>query len=198
MVNYLQKLKVEGLPLAEGKDIQKWEKYENTLEKYIQTIGRNLSLYGLPPSVGRLFGVLYFSDHAMTLDEMGQALSMSKTSMSTGVRMLSDLKMVESVHKKGIRKDLYQTEEDWYKSFTSYFGTRWRLKTETNLDETIETMDHLQVILSETEDEELKEKIMQDLEKLIYAKNYYEWLMKFIRVVESGEIFKYVPKDNDK
>ncbi|NCU18370.1 GbsR/MarR family transcriptional regulator [Pallidibacillus pasinlerensis] len=184
--------------MAEGKDIQKWEKYENTLEKYIQTIGRNLSLYGLPSSVGRLFGVLYFSNHAMTLDEMGQALSMSKTSMSTGVRMLSDLKMVESVHKKGIRKDLYQTEEDWYKSFTSYFGTRWRLKTETNLDETIETMDHLKVILFETEDEELKEKIMQDLEKLIYAKNYYEWLMKFIRVVESGEIFKYVPKDSDK
>ena len=95
MVNYWQNLKVEGLPLVKEKDIQTWEIYENILEQYIQAIGKNMSLFGISPSVGRLFGVLYFSDHAMTLDEMGQALSMSKTSMSTGVRMLSDLKMVE-------------------------------------------------------------------------------------------------------
>lgn len=198
MVNYWQNLKVEGLPLVKEKDIQTWEIYENILEQYIQAIGKNMSLFGISPSVGRLFGVLYFSDHAMTLDEMGQALSMSKTSMSTGVRMLSDLKMVELIHKKGIRKDLYQTEEDWYKSFTSYFGTRWRLKTETNLDETIEAIDKLMVLLERTNDQELKEKINKDIEKLNYAKSYYAWLMKFIKVVESGEIFQYIPKDHSK
>jgi HTH-type transcriptional regulator, glycine betaine synthesis regulator len=198
VVNYWQNLKVEGLPLVKEKDIQTWEIYENILEQYIQAIGKNMSLFGISPSVGRLFGVLYFSDHAMTLDEMGQALSMSKTSMSTGVRMLSDLKMVELIHKKGIRKDLYQTEEDWYKSFTSYFGTRWRLKTETNLDETIEAIDKLMVLLERTNDQELKEKINKDIEKLNYAKSYYVWLMKFIKVVESGEIFQYIPKDHSK
>ncbi|MCU9594777.1 GbsR/MarR family transcriptional regulator [Caldibacillus thermolactis] len=184
--------------MVKEKDIQTWEIYENILEQYIQAIGKNMSLFGISPSVGRLFGVLYFSDHAMTLDEMGQALSMSKTSMSTGVRMLSDLKMVELIHKKGIRKDLYQTEEDWYKSFTSYFGTRWRLKTETNLDETIEAIDKLMVLLERTNDQELKEKINKDIEKLNYAKSYYVWLMKFIKVVESGEIFQYIPKDHSK
>ena len=79
----------------EEKDTVNWEKHEETIEKFIQAIATNMSLYGLTPSVGRLYGVLYFEDKPMTLDDMREALSMSKTSMSTGVRALSDMKMVE-------------------------------------------------------------------------------------------------------
>lgn len=185
---------MEGHLLSEEKDLISWEKYEETVEKFIQTIARNMNLYGINTSVGRLYGVLYFSDNSMTLDDMREALSMSKTSMSTGVRILSDMKMVESIHKKGVRKDLYQTEEDWYKSFTSLFGIRWRKQTETNIEEAEEAIDKLNKLLEQTDDESLKNRINQDLERLHYANNYYEWLMNFIRVVESGDIFKFVPK----
>lgn len=186
---------MEGHPLPEENDTLNREKYEETIEKFIQTIARNMGLYGINPSVGRLYGVLYFSDEAMTLDDMREALSMSKTSMSTGVRILSDMKMVESIHKKGVRKDLYQTEEDWYKSFTSLFDTRWRKQTETNIEEAEEAIKKLNELLSMTNDTSLKNKINLDIEKLCYAKDYYQWLMQFIRVVESGEIFKFVPKN---
>ncbi|WP_099157341.1 GbsR/MarR family transcriptional regulator [Virgibacillus ndiopensis] len=174
-----------------------WEKYEETIEKFIQVIAKNMNLYGITSSVGRLYGVLYFSDQPMTLDDMRDALVMSKTSMSTGVRALSDMKMVESTFKKGIRKDLYQSEEDWYKSFTSLFGNRWRQHTETNIEEADEAIEELEALLSVTMDEELKNKINRDIDRLRYAQNYYKWLMKFIRVMESGEIFKYVPKNED-
>lgn len=178
----------------EGQEKKYWETYEETIEKFIQVIAKNMNLYGITPSVGRLYGVLYFSDKPMTLDDMRDALSMSKTSMSTGVRALSDMKMVESTFKKGVRKDLYQSEEDWYKSFTSLFGTRWRTQTETNIEEAEEVIEVFKKLYHETDDEVLKEKITHDIEKLEYARNYYEWLMNFIRVVESGEIFKYIPK----
>ncbi|MGP4106576.1 GbsR/MarR family transcriptional regulator [Virgibacillus sp. L01] len=173
------------------------EKYEETIEKFIQVIARNMNLYGITSSVGRLYGVLYFSNQPMTLDDMREALVMSKTSMSTGVRALSDMKMVESTFKKGIRKDLYQSEEDWYKSFTSLFGNRWRHHTETNIEEADETVSELNAILEETDDEDLKQKIHQDIERLQYARNYYEWLMQVIQLIESGKIFEYIPK-NDK
>ena len=186
---------MEGHPLQEEKDLMSWEKYDDTVEKFIQTIARNMNLYGIHPSVGRLYGVLFFSGDAMSLDDMREALSMSKTSMSTGVRILSDMKMVESIHKKGVRKDLYQTEEDWYKSFTSLFGIKWRKQTETNIEEADKTIEKLNKLLQQTDDESLKNKINQDLDKLNYAKNYYDWLIKFIKVVETGEIFKYVPKN---
>lgn len=186
---------VEGLPLPDADMNQEWSKYEETIEKFIQVIAKNMNLYGITSSVGRLYGVLYFSENPMTLDDMRQALEMSKTSMSTGVRSLSEMKMVEPAFKKGVRKDLYKSEEDWYKSFTSLFGNRWRHHTETNIEEADEAISELTRIYEETDDEGLKQKIMNDIDRLKYAQNYYRWLMKFIRVVESGEIFAYIPKD---
>ncbi|APC47427.1 GbsR/MarR family transcriptional regulator [Virgibacillus halodenitrificans] len=180
--------------MPEEKDLKEWEKYDETIEKFIQVIAKNMNLYGITSSVGRLYGVLYFSDNPMTLDDMRDALEMSKTSMSTGVRTLSDMKMVESTFKKGIRKDLYRSEEDWYKSFTSLFGNRWRQYTETNIEEADETIAELEQIISKTDNEDLKEKIKSDIDRLEYAKNYYEWLMTFIQVIESGKIFDYIPK----
>jgi DNA-binding transcriptional regulator GbsR (MarR family) len=94
-----------------------------------------------------------------------------------------------------VRKDLYQTEEDWYKSFTSLFGTRWRQKTETNIEEANEAIEQLEELLKNTEDTSLQEKIHHDLDKLKYAISYYNWIMSFIKVVETGEIFKYIPKN---
>ncbi|MYL18371.1 GbsR/MarR family transcriptional regulator [Halobacillus litoralis] len=183
------------MPETNNKD---WTKYEETIEQFIQVIAKNMSLYGVTPSIGRLYGVLYFSEEPMTLDDMREALEMSKTSMSTGVRALSDMKMVEPSFKKGVRKDLYKSEEDWYKSFTSLFGSRWRHHTETNIEEADEAVQELESLQSRTSDEELKEKIQVDIDRLKYAQNYYRWLMKFIHVVESGEIFKYVPKIDQK
>ncbi|MBH0228701.1 GbsR/MarR family transcriptional regulator [Halobacillus yeomjeoni] len=175
-----------------------WEHYEETIEQFIQVIAKNMSLYGVTPSIGRLYGVLYFSEDPMTLDDMRDALEMSKTSMSTGVRALSDMKMVEPSFKKGVRKDLYKSEEDWYKSFTSLFGSRWRHHTETNIEEADETIHELENLKEETDDDSLKEKINKDIERLEYAQNYYRWLLNFIHVVESGEIFNYVPKIDQK
>jgi DNA-binding transcriptional regulator GbsR (MarR family) len=174
---------------------QDWERYDETMDKFIQVIAKNMNLYGITSSVGRLYGVLYFADEPMTLDDMRDALVMSKTSMSTGVRALADMKMVEPAYKKGVRKDLYRSEEDWYKSFTSLFGNRWKNQTESNIEEAEETLEELEKILLETTDEVLKAKIESDIEKLHNAKSYYEWLMKFIRVVEFGEIFNYIPKN---
>ncbi|SDC65548.1 DNA-binding transcriptional regulator GbsR, MarR family [Pelagirhabdus alkalitolerans] len=172
-----------------------WKKKEETVDQFIQVIAKNMSLYGITPSVGRLYGTLYFNEDAMTLDEMRDALEMSKTSMSTGVRSLADMKMVEPSFRKGVRKDLYKSEEDWYKSFTSLFGNRWRQHTETNIEEADETIEKLTRVKEQTEDPVLQEKIDQDIDKLRYAQNYYRWLMRFIQVVESGEIFDYIPKE---
>ncbi|MFC2947943.1 GbsR/MarR family transcriptional regulator [Virgibacillus sediminis] len=183
--------------MAGDKEADIREKHEETIEKFIQVIAKNMNLYGITPSVGRLYGVLYFADEPMTLDDMREALEMSKTSMSTGVRSLSEMKMVKPTFKKGIRKDLYQSEEDWYKSFTSLFGNRWRQQTEINMEEVEDAMEELHTLMEETDDDQLQEKMQRDLERLEYARSYYQWLMKLIRTMESGEIFEYIPK-NDK
>ncbi|HEX7065195.1 MAG TPA: GbsR/MarR family transcriptional regulator [Bacillales bacterium] len=174
-----------------------WEHYQNVKEQFIQSIAKNMRLYGITPSVGRLFGILFFSDEPMTLDDMRDELGMSKTSMSTGVRALLDMKMVEPVFRRGVRKDLYQTEDDWYKSFAALFSRQWKEATQTNIEEMTEAKDKLRDIQKKTEDKEILSKIDGDLERLEYARDYYEWLLRFITIVETGEIFKYVPKNPD-
>ncbi|HLQ98266.1 MAG TPA: GbsR/MarR family transcriptional regulator [Candidatus Dormibacteraeota bacterium] len=180
--------------MSTEKDLVEWKKHEETIERFIQVIAKNMTLYGVTPSIGRLYGAIYFSEEPMTLDDMRDALEMSKTSMSTGVRTLSEMNMVEPTFKKGVRKDLYQSDEDWYKSFTSLFGDRWRKHTETTIEEANQAIDSLEELQTNTNSQELKNKINNSIERLNYSKNYYKWLMKFITVVETGEIFNYIPK----
>lgn len=171
------------------------EKLETAREKVIQSIAENIDLYGITDSIGRLYGTLYFSNEPLTLDEMREALGMSKTSMSTGVRTLLETKMVRKVWKKGVRKDLYQAEEDWYKTFFEYFSTQWRDAIEMNLKAIKDAESTFHALIGKKEtNERIKQDAIQDLEKLAKAKEYYQWLEDLIRTFETGEIFNLVPK----
>lgn len=173
---------------------EEWKKLERSRTRFIQEISKNMYLYGITPSVGRLYGTVFFADEPLTLDEMSKELGMSKTSMSTGIRNLLDSDMVERVWQKGVRKDLYQTEEDWYKSFSSLFVNRWRTAVDDNLEAGVELGRALDELYAETEDEMLKEVIEIDRKKLKKARSYYEWLGQVIELFESGKIYEIVPK----
>ena len=82
------------------------ERLEKARERIIESIAQNIHLYGLTPSAGRQYGTMFFHNEPLTLDDMTEKLGMSKTSMSTSVRALSDLKLVERAWKRGVRKDL--------------------------------------------------------------------------------------------
>ncbi|WP_026673229.1 GbsR/MarR family transcriptional regulator [Alkalihalobacterium bogoriense] len=176
------------------KEQNEWSQLEKARNRFIQDISKNMELYGINQSIGRLYGTVLFAEEPMTLDEMSQALGMSKTSMSTGIRALSEANMVERVWQKGVRKDLYQTEEDWYKSFSAVFVNRWRSAVDENRKAVTEMRSSLQKLLEQTEDEKMKESIQMDLEKLEKAENYYEWLGDVINLFEKGDIYNIVPK----
>lgn len=170
------------------------EKLDQARDHFITEIAKNIHLYNINSSIGRLYGTVFFAEGPMTLDEMSDSLGMSKTSMSTGIRALTDANMVERVWEKGIRKDLYKTEDDWYKSFSTVFITRWRNSTEMNMRAIKETMGSLENLLEKSEFDDIITCTKQDLEKLKDAEAYYEWLTDVIALFESEEIFKIIPK----
>ncbi|NEU30876.1 GbsR/MarR family transcriptional regulator [bacterium LRH843] len=173
---------------------EEWNKLELAREQFIQHIAQNMYLYGISPSIGRLYGTVLFADKPMNLDEMSQSLGMSKTSMSTGIRALLEANMVERVWQKGNRKDLYKPEEDWYKSFSSVFINRWRSTVDNNL-EALREMRQLLLELKSSENEFVLQAVETDLDKLNTAENYYNWLKKVIVLFESEEIYNIVPKE---
>jgi len=170
-------------------------------KRVIEAIGRNMDLYGVTLSTGHLYGLLYFADKPMTLDDMGREMEMSKTSMSTGVRNLLDLKMVNKVWSKGSRKDLYEVEYDWYQTFTDYFVIKWRKAVESNLQvfrKSIEELNRLADTLNEETDAELLRILEQDRGKMLQAEAYYKWLDRLIDAMEDEEIYKLVPREEVK
>lgn len=174
------------------------EQLERARERVIDAIAHNINLYGVTESVGRLYGALFFQDHPMTLDEMKDELGMSKTSMSTSVRGLMELKMVEKVWKKGERKDLYRAELDWYQTFTDLFTIKWRTGVMANINAIEKSKKELKELLSSDNiDEAVKKEAEMMVGKLDYALEYYDWLQRLVDSFESKEIFNFIPKKNE-
>ncbi len=81
-----------------------------TLEQreFIESIGVYFEHYGLPRLVGRLMGLLMISDRPLTLDDMAQALLVSRASISTNIRIALTNKYAERVGIPGDRRDFYR------------------------------------------------------------------------------------------
>ncbi|OPA74041.1 GbsR/MarR family transcriptional regulator [Paenibacillus selenitireducens] len=166
-------------------------------KRVIEAIGRSMDLYGVTQSTGHLYGLLFFADKPMTLDEMGQEMKMSKTSMSTSVRTLLDLQMVNKVWEKGSRKDLYEVEYDWFQTFTDYFAIEWRKSVETSLQIFRKSIEEMQKLIQDVPEEDaIRRVLMEDQRKMEEAVGYYLWLNRLIDSLESGDIYQLIPKDN--
>ncbi|MFC0471628.1 GbsR/MarR family transcriptional regulator [Halalkalibacter kiskunsagensis] len=171
------------------------EKLQQARSRFIDSMAQNMNLYGITPSVGRLYGLLYFNEQPMTLDCMKDELGMSKTSMSTSVKQLQELKMVEKVWKKGTRKDLYQSLDDWYETFSDLFSVKWRTGVSQNISSIHKSLKELdELIDNEHTSDDVAAAAKVDKEKLVHALEYYDWLNRLVDSIESKEIFKYIPK----
>lgn len=170
------------------------ETLEKARERIIETIAQNIHLYGLTPSAGRQYGTMFFHNEPLTLDDMTEELGMSKTSMSTSVRALADLKLVERAWKRGVRKDLYQVKEDWYQSFIDLFSIKWRRSISLHSVAIKKSLSEMEKLYENTDtSDHLKEILETDIAKLEYIRDYFEWLDRLVDAFEEHDIFNLVP-----
>ena len=78
----------------------------------VEVTGRLCQRLGLPRSTGQIFGLLYLSPQAFSLDDIADALELSKASASTGTRQLLGWHAIRQVWKPGDRKDYYEVQAD--------------------------------------------------------------------------------------
>jgi len=182
----------------QGLSVEHADRIRSIRQRVIETIGSNMDLYGITLSIGHMYGHMYFHNEPVTLDEMGGVMGMSKTSMSTGMRTLIDLKMVHKVLGKGSRKDLYVVENDWHQTFVDYFSIQWRKSIEMNMssiNKALREVEKLKREAQDTQDAALSAVAEHDEKKLSEARKYYLWLGRLIDSFESGDIFELVPKE---
>lgn len=180
----------------EGLAPEQIERISKVRERVIDSIGKNMDLYGVTLSIGHLYGYMYFNQGPVTLDELSKAMGMSKTSMSTGVRTLLDLKMIDKVWGKGTRKDLFEVSSDWYQNFSDYFSIKWRKAVESNMNVLSKALTELRAMKEEYGgQEELSSLLYKDERKIEDAIKYYRWLLKLIEAMETGKIYDLIPKE---
>lgn len=174
-------------------DVQKVEEARDIL---ISAIAQTMVIYGVTPSVGRIYGVLYFADNPLNLDEIKDQVAMSKGSVSTGLRDLLDTEMVIKVWKKGNRKDHYIAEKDFFKNFFAFFVKK--LRQERNIisraNEQVE--DTLKGIAENTQSDEARKMAKGDLTDIEQTMVYFDWTLKLANAMETREIFEYYPVKN--
>ena len=71
-----------------------------------------VKVIGLPKSLGEIYGLLFFSPHALSLDDVVRKLKLSKGSASQGLRMLRELGAVKEAQTHGSRRTLYEPDVD--------------------------------------------------------------------------------------
>ncbi|WLR48355.1 GbsR/MarR family transcriptional regulator [Halobacillus litoralis] len=164
----------------------------------IDSIAETMDLYGVTRSAGTLYGTMYFEDD-MTLDEMREKLGMSKPSMSTGVKKLQNYNIVKQTFRKGTRRQTFVAEKDFFNFFSNFFTKKWLREVKTNLDAIKHAQKELNDVMEDSEaDEVVKQEAEQIYQQLEASKPYYHWLQKLVDSIESGEIFDFLPADQEK
>src|SRR5690625_2724556 len=156
--NIFNKLNVGVIYVSKSLDEQAQENIEAAKDEVIAAISETMDLYGVTPSAGTLYATLYLNGQ-MNLDEMREELSMSKPSMSTGVRKLYNNGMVKKVHQKGTRKHIYDAEKDFFKSFMSYYCQMWQREVDMNMEAVREAEVYLQKVM---EDEQVSDEVRSE------------------------------------
>ena len=97
------------------------ETKENQLElESIDFFVRMMGILGMPRSVGEIYGLLYFSEEPLSMDQIVQKLGMSLGSASQGLKTLRSLKAVRTSYVAGERKDHYQAETEFRRLFSNF------------------------------------------------------------------------------
>ncbi|RYG73111.1 GbsR/MarR family transcriptional regulator [Lentibacillus lipolyticus] len=171
------------------------ERIDDVRTQFIEKITDNMNAFGAATSVGRVLGIIYMNREPMTLDDLSAETGMSKTRMSQVVREMIDMNIAERVFKKGVRKDLYQVEEDYYQTFISLFTSTWQkaINRSRHFEQRLMKMlNELQQQPDLTEEDE--QAINELLAELHEWTEYYDWIRRVTYFFESGEIFEHVPK----
>lgn len=153
------------------------ERIDDVKTQFIEKITDNMNAFGVSTSIGRVLGIIYMNREPMTLDELSEETGMSKTRMSQVVREMIDLNIAERVFKKGVRKDLFRVEEDYYQTFILLFTSTWKkaIQRSSSFEQRMmKQMNQLQATSGLTEEDELA--LNELLKEMKEWMDYYDWM----------------------
>lgn len=159
------------------------EDVERTLERarqnLIQGVGRISSFWGLNKAMGELYGLLYLSPEPMSLDEMADAIGISKASVSIHMRSLERIGMVRKVWVVGDRRDYYEAEVDFWEIAKGIFRQREAREFDQALNSVTESLEMVKDAGAAQDDE----RVQFYLDRLRHMQNFFKTLDTLVKAV---------------
>src|SRR5436853_195566 len=76
------------------------------------------SLWGISPTMARIHGLLYITGDALSMDDIMARLGISRGNVSMNVTKLLEWGLVRRVHKRGDRREYFESLSDVWEMFT--------------------------------------------------------------------------------
>jgi DNA-binding transcriptional regulator GbsR (MarR family) len=84
------------------------------------------SLWGISPTMAEIHGLLYITGAALSMDDIMSRLGISRGNVSMNLSKLVEWGLVKRVHKRGDRRDYYESLSDVWEVFTLVAAQRKR------------------------------------------------------------------------
>lgn len=145
----------------------------------VDAYGRIYAMIGMPEVMGRIYGLLYFSDRPMGLADIASELKVSKATVSIHIRVLESLKNVRKVWVKGSRRDYYEAERNTARILAEHLQSTFIAERQITLEAAGRSRQFLHDLRSSSDPEALQKAHLfeQYLDKL---EEEYEWSRQFL------------------
>lgn len=121
---------------------------DSVVRQFVEHWGMMARAWGINPTMGELFALLYITGSEWTAEELRSWLQVSRGNVSMNLRELLAWGVVRKVHRPGERRELYRAETEVWTLFRRILKERKRRE----LDPTLTVLD-LIFRLSESEPE---------------------------------------------
>src|SRR5258708_7949539 len=101
------------------------------------------SLWGISPTMAEIHGLLYITGAALSMDDIMARLGISRGNVSMNLSKLAEWGLVRRVHKRGDRRDYYESLSDVWEMFTLVATQRKRREIDPIINTLREGKDHL-------------------------------------------------------
>ncbi|HWY88657.1 MAG TPA: MarR family transcriptional regulator [Gemmataceae bacterium] len=95
-------------------------------DEFVDLWNNMANLWGISPTMARIHGLLFICGAALSMDDIMARLAISRGNVSMNLSKLIEWGLVRRIHKKGNRKEYYQSLNDVWEMFTLVANQRKR------------------------------------------------------------------------
>jgi HTH-type transcriptional regulator, glycine betaine synthesis regulator len=102
------------------------QRLQDVEDRFVDLWDTMSSLWGISPTMARIHGLLYITGAALSMDDIMARLAISRGNVSMNLSKLVEWGLVRRVHKRGDRRDYYESLNDVWEMFTLVANQRKR------------------------------------------------------------------------